>query len=81
MEKSYIDHLNKKQKIDDNVDQIFEENGMSIEQRIEYCTAHIRKFSIDWLSTLCSDWVSPLLLKYLTLHDIARVDNHNGLKD
>lgn len=75
MEEACINRLNKKQKIEDMVAAIFQENGMSYEQGIEYCKATTRKFSIDWLSVFCSDWLSALLLQYLKINDITRLDS------
>ena len=80
--KSVINGLNKKQKIADSVAQFFHENGMSFEQGIECCKSSARKFAVDWLFVLSSDWLSPLLFQYLTLKDISMLDvaicNRNG---
>ena len=66
--------MNKKQRIEDSIAQIFQENGMSYKQRMDFCKALTKKFAIDWLDVLCSDWFAPLLLQYLTLKDITKLD-------
>ena len=79
---SGIDRLNKKQKIEDSIAHIFQENGMSYEQGMEYCKKLTRKFTLDWLYVLFSDYLLPLALQYLTLKDITKLDtamcNRNG---
>lgn len=60
------------------------QNSLSYDEVIEYCQTLKRKSTIDWTSILFADWHSPLVLQYLTLKDIAKLDtamcNRNGRK-
>ena len=75
MQNSFIDRLSKKQKIEDSVVQIFNENGLSDAEIIEYCKALTRKSISNMMSVVFTDWFYSLLLQYLTLKDIANFDS------
>lgn len=74
MEKSCIDLLNKKQKIEDGVVQIFKDNSLSVAEIIAYCKSLAKKFIIDMTSMVLSDWFYSLLFQYLNFKDIAKFD-------
>ena len=74
MQKSCIDRLNKKRKIEDTVVQIFNESGLSFAEIIEYCKSVTRKFTFDMASIVFADWFYLLLFQYLNLIDIANFD-------
>ena len=70
--------MNKKQQIEENMDQSFQENVMSCKE----LTENLNVLFSDWLDVLCSEWLPSLLLDYLTVRDITRLDtaicNRNG---
>ena len=71
MQKSLIDPLRKKQKVEDSVVKIIHEKFLSGDEIIDCKT---RTFITDKLSIVFVDWFYSVLLQYLSLKVIANFD-------
>ena len=71
-----------KRRILENLGDFIKQNRLPYDEVIEYCQALKKIRTIDLTSVLVADWFLQLLLQYLSLKDIARLDsaicNSNG---